>query len=686
MNNMENIWSGSSWIWAEGQPRKDDRAVFRRAFWLDTLPEKATLLVAAETKYWLWVNGAPVVQEGGLFRESSPGNGYYDQVELTPYLKKGGNLLAFFCWYYGNQGRNNLDCGQAGLRFVCPELALGSGCDTLCLRHPADYPPQGPEPSYLYGGYNTGFDAEQDIGEFFSPSFKDSGFSPALEQDDAPYGVPAPRPIPPLRWGPLCVQGPVEYREGQYRLRLPHAMAFTPYFEVQAQGGEVLDLRSDRYEVPGGPGDSQNRYRGHRLEYRCKKGKNRFDSPYYLFGEELILTSSQPLLGLRLGYRETGYDCDILGEFHCSCPITQRLVEKSARTLVCCMRDNFMDCPDRERGQWIGDLSVQAPQVFFLLSQSAQQLMEKAIGDFLRLRKGDRLVGNVPGANFSELPGQSLNAISGLGLLGQYEKYSGRQDFFQEALFPCAAYLNLWKIDGEGLVQPRKGDWYWFDHLYNQDDPVLENAWYYAALDYCAHMARTLGEQPLLDSLAQRMESVRRGFESRFWQGDGYRSGKMMDDRANALAVLTGLCPKERYETVKQVLTSVQNASIYMENYVLLALGHMGCVEEGYRRMVSRYYNLAMNQNSTLWEDFTILGTKNHAWSGAPATFAFRCLMGIDTTDGFAHVTISPNRALFETMRCRFPGKGGMISVLVDNREGKTEVDNRSQGEVSLLP
>lgn len=193
------------------------------------------------------------------------------------------------------------------------------------------------------------------------------------------------------------------------------------------------------------------------------------------------------------------------------------------------MRDNFMDCPDRERGQWIGDLSVQAPQVFFLLSQSAQQLMEKAIHDFLRLRKGDRLVGNVPGAHFSELPGQSLNAISGLGLLGQYEKYSGRQDFFQEALSPCAAYLDLWEMDGEGLVQPRKGDWYWFDHLYNQDNPVLENAWYYAALDYCAHMARTLGEQRLLGPLTQRAGIGTPGFERRLlagrrlplWKDDG---------------------------------------------------------------------------------------------------------------------------------------------------------------------
>ena len=30
--------------------------------------------------------------------------------------------------------------------------------------------------------------------------------------------------------------------------------------------------------------------------------------------------------------------------------------------------------------------------------------------------------------------------------------------------------------------------------------------------------------------------------------------------------------------------------------------------------------SLIVNENSTLWEDFFQLGTKNHAWSGAPLT------------------------------------------------------------------
>ena len=66
-------------------------------------------------------------------------------------------------------------------------------------------------------------------------------------------------------------------------------------------------------------------------------------------------------------------------------PLFNTLMEKSIRTLYVCMRNNFMDCPDRERGQWIGDVSVQVPQVFFVFDNEAKKLLKKAVSDFSRL-------------------------------------------------------------------------------------------------------------------------------------------------------------------------------------------------------------------------------------------------------------------------------------------------------------
>ena len=101
--------------------------------------------------------------------------------------------------------------------------------------------------------------------------------------------------------------------------------------------------------------------------------------------------------------------------------------------------------------------------------------------------------------------------------------------------------------------------------------------------------------------------------------------------------------------------------------------------------MTSRYYNLAVNENTTLWEDFYILGTKNHAWSGAPITIMYRYFMGISTTDGFETVTIKPEKTIFKNMECTVNAKGGLIHIKVDNVNGKVSVINGSETKVNVI-
>ncbi len=341
-----------------------------------------------------------------------------------------------------------------------------------------------------------------------------------------------------------------------------------------------------------------------------------------------------------------------------------------------CMRDNFMDCPDRERGQWIGDLSVQVPQVMFLLSPSARKLVKKSIYDFINLRQGDVLVGNVPGAHCGEMSAQILNAISEWGLLAQYYHYTSDKKTLLQAFEPVVRYLQLWQVKEDGTIT-RGNDtsgWHiWYDHLYNQDIPVLRNAWYYSALSFAQTMASLLDDHRFDDFLSQRKDILSAAFEKNFWNGRFYASGNFVDDRANAMAaVLSGLCPKERYPNIRDILLSVFNSTVYMENYILTALCEMGYYEEAYRRMMSRYYNLASNENSTLWEDFFIQGTKNHAWSGAPATIAFRYFLGLDSTDGFRTFTVNPVSGLFDHMEASFMTKQGPVKVSYHN--GKTEI------------
>ncbi|MCL2752491.1 MAG: hypothetical protein FWE62_07040, partial [Firmicutes bacterium] len=461
---MEKIFEKAQWIWIDkGEPKPNAWACFRAEAMLNECQSDRnsafTLRVAVETKYWLTVNGELAVFDGGLFRESTPGNGYYDEIDIGKFIKSGANVFEFRVWYFGNGGRNNVRLGAAGLIFECSALGLYSGAGTDAAVMVAHYTTADENPSYIHGGHNIGYDARAAGADKFAPAAVLGGYG------IAPFNGLERRPVPMFRFYPVTEAGCERCEAGKYIVKLPYAMQFTPWLRVRAAGGERIDMRSDRYIVPGGPSDHHNRYPGHRAEYICRAGVQEFESPDWIFGEESVFTVPDGVEILALGYRESRYDTDIK-------PIcftdnrAQILYDKAARTLLCCMRENFMDCPDRERGQWIGDVSQQSSQVFYALGESAAALLKKAIRDFIRLRKGDALVGNVPGENFIELPAQSLNAISEVGMIANYYEQTKDKDLLREAFAPMAEYLKLWEIR-DGLVVNRRGHWPWIDHNFN---------------------------------------------------------------------------------------------------------------------------------------------------------------------------------------------------------------------------
>ena len=186
------------WIWPTQQFGKNQRANFFFHASLTEIPTAAPAFIATETKYWLFVNGRPVVMDGELFRESTPGNGYFDRVDLAPHLRLGENEIAVHVWYFGGGGRNNSFCEKPGLLLSCPALSLVSDGSTPCRLDDAYYTPAEEKPSYLYGGDNTAYDAR--IRPFsLCPTFADT--TPAVilgGYGDAPWGTPEERPVPLL--------------------------------------------------------------------------------------------------------------------------------------------------------------------------------------------------------------------------------------------------------------------------------------------------------------------------------------------------------------------------------------------------------------------------------------------------------------------------------------------------------
>lgn len=86
----------------------------------------------------------------------------------------------------------------------------------------------------------------------------------------SPWGHSVRRPVPLIDFGQK-VTAPYEKTGPQtYVVTLPRCLHVMPSFQVEAAGGEVIDIRSDRYSVSGGPGDNRNTYLGQRTKYICK--------------------------------------------------------------------------------------------------------------------------------------------------------------------------------------------------------------------------------------------------------------------------------------------------------------------------------------------------------------------------------------------------------------------------------
>jgi len=99
----ENVDWQAVWICHEDDPCQTNMYLnFRKTFTVQSLPEKATLHITADTQYMLWINGQEVGR-GPAF--SDPRWQPYDSHDVGSFLQAGANVIAVLCYCYG-QGVN----------------------------------------------------------------------------------------------------------------------------------------------------------------------------------------------------------------------------------------------------------------------------------------------------------------------------------------------------------------------------------------------------------------------------------------------------------------------------------------------------------------------------------------------------------------------------------------------------
>ena len=679
----QETWRGE-WIAAAGaETRRNSWHAFRRTVELDAVPARAPVRIAASDKYWLWVNGRLVVFEGQLKRGPTREDGYYDTVDLAPYLEPGLNTVAALVWYWGRSGYSHRSVGQAGFLF---EARLGgqsvaSNGSWRALALPAYGAAAPPHPATAITEPHIRYDARRAVPGWREPGFDDAAWPAARtlgRPPVSPYNRLVPRPVPMWRDSGLreyeSISGlPSGTEGGEVVARLPYNAQVTPWLEVEAEPGRTIVIRTDTYVT--------SRKISVRSEYVTRSGRQEYESYGWMSGHEVRYSIPPGVRVLALGYRETGYDADFAGRFRSDDPLLDALWVKARRTLYVNMRDNHMDCPDRERAQWWGDVVVQQGQVFYSLdADTGPLLLRKAARQLAEWQRDDgALVSPIPygvGMNSPEIPLQILASVGWYGLW-YYYRYTGDEETLARAYPAVRDYLGLWRMGVDGLVEHRPGDWSWADWGDHADYRLLENAWYYLALKGAAAVAGALGADADSVRYTDRMRTLESAFYPRFWRGDHFRSDAhdgAIDDRGNALAVLAGLVREEHRPELLELLRRQEHASPYMEKYVLEALFELGGARAAMDRMRRRYEPMVESPLTTLWEDWQWREWNgyNHAWAGGPLTLLSGHAAGIRPAGpGWDGYEVFPQMGDLRRIAATVATPAGAVEVVLERDSGR---------------
>ena len=349
-------WGGAKWIWAS-TTSANSYVAFRKTFSLDEVPEEAVANIAAESKYYLWLNEELAVLDGASKRGATPYDSFYEQVDLTDYLKQGENTLVILVSYNGRGGNSSVDPGKAGLLFQMQagDQAIVSDSSFKANRLRA-YRNQGllgaDWPNYsqssMLAEWNVYYDARESVGDYTAADFDDSAWEDATvvcEAGAQPFNDTYLSVIPLMKFDEEYTFLESEYigqklaQDTTITIDLPENMQFSPYFELTAESSGL------RFTYYTNTLTSQG-IDSFRDDYVTAEGAQAYESLPWRSGSQLIIEAPAGITFTKIGYRRSGYDSERSGSFVTENEDVNTLWEKAVNTLLICMRGGFPGDPD----------------------------------------------------------------------------------------------------------------------------------------------------------------------------------------------------------------------------------------------------------------------------------------------------------------------------------------------------
>ena len=658
----------------------------RRTFTLDRPPERAVLAITADDYYKLYINGRFVGQ--------GPAQGYsfhypYNEWQIAHLLTAGVNVVAVHVYYQGliNRAYNSGDLRQGLIAELHTERGLILATDRTWRYRTAEH--------YASGGivgYDTQFleniDQRLAVPDWHTIGYDDRDWAHCAEKPDADY-VLVRQDTPPVdvyRAEPRRIE---RIREGHYLLDFGAELTGQLTLTARGNAGDRIEVRYGEELREDGRARYDMRCGCTYREVWTMSGREDVFEPfeYKAFRYVELIGPPSALDPDRFAAVVRHYPLDEEAcRFESADPMLNKIWEICKRGVQLCAQEQYVDCPTREKGQYLGDNLVTAHAHLYVSGDA--RLFRKALRDFA-------LSSAVCPGMMAVAPGHFMQEIADYSLLWPmqlllYYRHSGDGTFLRE-MHPYAerllGYFRRYARE-DGLLENVKEKWNlvdWPDHLRDGYDfpltrPVGDgchnviNAYYYGCVDAVQRIRDILGI-PYEDELP----ALRQAFVRAFYRSE---SGLFADSpssdhhslHANVLPLFFGIAPEKAKRPIVALIRKKRlSCGVLMAYFVLKALavcGETDLIRELLASDDERSWSNMVREGATAC--FEVWGKEQkwntslcHAWASAPIPVLIEDVIGLKpAAPGWSDVAFQPRLpAGMPDFRLELRTPAGRVSV-----------------------
>ena len=623
-------FNAGKWIWVEKESIPDTYGEFYDEFiWEEG---RVCCRLSCDGDYTLFVNGQYVAsnQYGDYEWYKS-----YDNLDVTPYLKKGKNSFAVLVWHFGADTQRYIKAG-AGLIYE-----LQSGCDVLLAsnentraRYSKVYR-QGLQKSITPQlGFSFSYDATKEDNWIISGN----GFSSAVAVEKNCTFVE--RPTKKLQLLER-VHGTVIFAEknhyvidfGEETVGLA-TLKFSSSVEqeIRVDWGENLQDGHVRRIIEN---------RDFSFDYTAKAGLNEYTNYMLRLGCRYLEVYTQKPIDIEyIGLIPQVYPVKEK-QVKLDNELAQKIYDACENSLKLCMMEHYVDTPWREQCLYVYDSRNQALCGYYAFEGGNADYVRANLKLISQDRREDGLLAICyPCGMDLTIPSFSLYYFL---QVNEYLKHTGDTSLAEEVYDKLISVLNVFINDRkDGLLLKFEGEnhWNFYDWspyldgaLHGTEDAIPDlmiNLLFILALQHLREIGAKLGKEFVYDALLEGSKTcAKRAFYNRktglYAMSIG---GSDYTVLGNSLAILTGLTTKDESEHIcgKIANGEISDCSLSMKCFKYDAL--LATDKEKWQGYVlneiRKDYGTMVEVGNTVWETadgasaFDNAGSLCHGWSAIP--------------------------------------------------------------------